>query len=600
MKSNIVSIFRSNNSSSYTYLIELINFKLDQTIRKNMWKKLKYFKLLWILMLKKISKALIYTLIVFVLCSPSITLYNIANAQGSNATSQASDGTSQIAAKTGTISPSPSPPISESLSPSLPTEEQLEFAKEIVNETYRYPQEFIRETAPPTEAISLPPNDPTLIQVSPPQSSNTNSTMNNLSLQDKSNETSQLIQQPSATPSFQLYKDSIVNALSTSTVNEPSVSNNGPLVSYTVNWATTRSVNDGDSWTHLNPYADFPSSPGLGFCCDQNTIYDEENGIFIWIRQGVPDSNGQNVDRLSISTNGINWIHFDFTSQMFGAPANTWLDYNQLSTSNKYLYITNNIFDGQENYVMTVLARVSLEQLKQGSDITYEYISETEEFNFAPVQGETDTMYAALHHSNTQMKIYKWPDASSTVDLFQRNIPVWQYGFGGNMDCSTPNGIDACDRSDSRILGGSVADGNVTFLWNARQDNTFSYPYVNVVTFNEAGMTYLDNNPIWNPNFAFMYGDMAPNQNGDIGIITMYGGGPFYPSIALGAKLKNNMQYDLLSVSQGNAANSAMGDYLTVAPDSGEGPTFRAGGYILNGCGSNNCVESHYYSFGYE
>lgn len=538
----------------------------------------------------------------FVLCSPTITLYNVANAQGSNATSQASDGTSQIKAKTSTISPSPSAPLTESFSPPIPSKEQLEKSNETIDETYRYPQELIRNTTkPPTEAISLPPNEPTLIQVSPSPSSNTNSTMYNATLQVKNNATSQLTQQPQEIPSFQLYKDSIVNARSMSTVNEPSVSNDGPLVFYTGNWYTARSVNDGGSWTFLNPYANFPSTPGQGFCCDQNTIYDEKNGIFIWIRQGVSDSNGQNVDRLDVSTNGISWTSFDITSQNFGAPANTWLDYNQLSTSNKYLYISNNVFDANDSYEMTVLARVSLEQLKQGSsNMTLEYISEKEEFNIAPVQTATDTMYAAVHHSDTQMKIYKWPDAASTVDVFQPNIPKWEYGYGGNMDCTTPDGTDACDRIDSRILGGAVADGKVTFLWNARQDSTFPFPYVNVVTFDEAGMTFVDNRPIWSPNFAFMYGDMAPNQNGDIGIITMYGGGSFYPSIALGAELKGTMQYDLYAVSEGNAANSAMGDYLTVAPDSGQGPTFRAAGYILNGCGNSNCVEPHYYSFGYE
>jgi hypothetical protein len=553
----------------------------------------------------KITKTIIYSIIAVTLLSPSATLYNLANAQESDMTNQTSSSSSptQIEVKTGTISPTPPEPITESLSPPQPSEEQLEFAREIITETHRYPPEFIRETPQPeTLEISPPPNEPTEIQVSPPPSLNTNSTITNSSsssLQDNKNETSNLIQLSRQAPSLQLHQDRILTPNPTSTVNEPAVSNNGSLVFYTGNWYTARSVNDGNSWTYLNPFDQFPQNPGDGFCCDENTLYDEKNGIFIWLRQGSPDSNGQNIDRLSVSNNGINWMHFDFTAQDFGAPENTWLDYNQISSSDKYLYISNNVFDGNENYVMTVLARIGLEQLKSGSDATFEYISETEEFNFTPVQGTTDTMYAAVHHSDKQMKIYKWPDTSSTVELFEREIPEWEYGWGGNMDCSTPNGVDPCDRADSRILGGAVADGNVTFLWNARQDTTFPYPYVNVVTFNEEGMTYLDNSPIWSPNFAFMYGDMAPNQNQDLGLITMYGGGSFYPSIALGFKLKGNIGYDLFSVSEGNAANFAMGDYLTVAADSGQGPTFVAAGYILNGCGSSQCVEPHYYSFGY-
>ena len=545
-----------------------------------------------------ITKVNISIIIVFVLLSSSITLYNLVNAQESNETNQTSGYANQIKAKTGNISPSPPEALTESTSPPRPSEEQLEFAKEIINETHRYPEEFIRVT-PPTETVTIPsePNEPTDVQVSPP-ALNSNSIMNNSLLQDKTSKSIQLFRE---TASLQLFKDKILTPNPTSTVNEPAVSNNGQVIFLTGNWYTSRSVNDGDSWTYLNPFNQFPSSPGSGFCCDENTLYDEKNGIFVWLRQGSPDSNGQNIDRLSVSNNGISWVHFDLTAQDFGAPTNTWLDYNQLSSSNKYLYITNNVFDGQENYVMTVLARISLEQLAQGTPLTFEYISETDEFNFAPVQGATDTMYAAVHHSNSEMKIYKWPDASSSAQTFLRNIPAWTYGFSDPsnvMNCLTPDGTNACERADSRILGGSVADGNVTFLWNARQDNTYPYPYVNVVTFKETGLTYIDNSPIWNPNFAYIYGDMAPNQNGDLGIITMYGGGSFYPSIALGFKMNNVMTYDLFSVSQGNAANSRMGDYLTIAPDSGQGPTFRAAGYILNGCNNGDCVEPHYYSFG--
>ena len=41
------------------------------------------------------------------------------------------------------------------------------------------------------------------------------------------------------------------------------------------------SSNDsGNTWINFDPYADLPD-----FCCDQDTIYDPVNDIFIWYRQ---------------------------------------------------------------------------------------------------------------------------------------------------------------------------------------------------------------------------------------------------------------------------------------------------------------------------
>ncbi len=71
------------------------------------------------------------------------------------------------------------------------------------------------------------------------------------------------------------------NVPAKSPVNEPSTSGAGKVVFATGNWYAGYSLNQGATWTYLNPFTIF----GGGFCCDQVTTYDASHDRIYWLGQ---------------------------------------------------------------------------------------------------------------------------------------------------------------------------------------------------------------------------------------------------------------------------------------------------------------------------
>jgi hypothetical protein len=125
---------------------------------------------------------------------------------------------------------------------------------------------------------------------------------------------------------------------------------------------------------------------------------------------------------------------------------------------------------------------------------------------------------------------------------------------------------------------------------------------VNVATFREAGFSYISNPKLWSPNVAYMFGHASPNNvAGELGIVAIYGGGLYYPSIAAGIADGSSgtpPPYQVITIRSGNHAASAYGDYSRDRPINGVGRIWVGSGYTLQGCGDASCVEPRFYAFG--
>ena len=84
-----------------------------------------------------------------------------------------------------------------------------------------------------------------------------------------------------------------------STTNEPSLAHKGQTVFYTGNWYAARSLDNGQTFSYINPYTFFPSA-AAGFCCDQVTVYEPSRDIFIWLLQYVNNASG-NIQRIAVA-----------------------------------------------------------------------------------------------------------------------------------------------------------------------------------------------------------------------------------------------------------------------------------------------------------
>jgi hypothetical protein len=518
----------------------------------------------------------------------------------------------------GTVNPSQPQSVAESNVPVQLNPEQLAELQEEVNETYGgYPQELARESAPLPDEIQKPDPSTATNPITAPSPldinssdigtagntgnntvSNTTSTAINASSTAK-NATQQLVAQQLAAPPIKLYKTSQVAPVDPrSPVNEPSVANKGNLVFFTGNWYAAKSIDFGSTWVSVNPFSSMPD-----FCCDQDVVYDKNTGIFLWYKQGSKNTAGENRFQLGVSKDASTWVFYNLNPKNFNSGwTNVWFDYPHIALTDKNLWISSNVFDNSGQFVRAVIAAFPLSQLANSQPVNFKYYTENQEFSFTPVQGAKDTMYWAVHHSNTQMKLYKWVEASSSINTRLVDVPAWSFGFRGTMLCPAPDGHNWCARSDSRISGGYLLGDVVGFVWHAKQGNGFNYPYVNIATFKTSDLSFVDVKKLWSPNLAFMFGFISPiSSPASLGLVSLYGGGSYYPSIAAGvidSYTGPNPPFQLITIRSGDHATDVSGDYMRDRPLNGVGPYWIGTGFTLQGCSTSNCVQPQFFAFG--
>lgn len=99
-----------------------------------------------------------------------------------------------------------------------------------------------------------------------------------------------------------------------------------------------------------------------------------------------------------------------------------------------------------------------------------------------------------------------------------------------------------------------------------------------------------------------MYAASSPSSEG-LGIVAIYGGGPFYPSIAAGLRsdtFEPTGTWHMNSVVAGTNGPNAneWGDYVHVAPFGGTGPYFAGSGFILRDGDTPEHLINSYFVFG--
>ncbi len=399
---------------------------------------------------------------------------------------------------------------------------------------------------------------------------------------------------------FVLFTNSIVSPTQLrSTVNEPSVANWGRVAFYTGNWYAARSGDFGATWSYVNPFSDMPD-----FCCDQDVLYEPSRGIFLWYRQGLKDSAGVNRFRLGVSLDAITWWFYDVRPvDVNAAWTNQWFDYPHLDVSSNYVYISTNIFNNADLWQRTLILRWPLDPLKNAQGFTYFYFSSSLVFTFATVGGAASVMYFASHVSNSVVRIFSWPEASTAVSSADVAIPAYTPSSKGSMSCPGPDGFNWCARSDDRILSGWVARGVIGFVWNVAQGGGFSWPYVEAATFDEATKAYRGRPLVWSPSNAWMYPAVHPNARGDLGVLAFWGSGTVHPSAAMAisdAYSGAPPPWTFYSATQGSngPSDNQWGDYARVRPFRGAGTLWAASGYTLSGGTTGASAVPRYYVFG--
>jgi hypothetical protein len=404
----------------------------------------------------------------------------------------------------------------------------------------------------------------------------------------------------------------------TSSINEPSLANNGGLVFYSGNWYASISTNNGSSWLFVNPFTKFPSVDG-GFCCDQDVVFapNHGGGMMIWLLMYSPTSSGNNRYRIAVARGAGalragSWIYYDFRAQNIGQPAGQWYDYPKMALSNGFLWIGTNMFNAAGSWTGTAMLKIPLSGLASGGSFTYYYYKTTSRFNFTPVDGATTTMYWASHNSTSSLRIYTWTDASTSVSYVDKSHTAYSATTRGTAICG-PVGSNWCGRYDDRVLAGYVAGGVIGFGWNVRQGGSYPWPYVRWIRLNQSTKAVINQPVVYSTTLPWAYPSVGVNSRGHLGGTIFYGvpGAPSKPGGAAWiaddynggvlAPLTNRVLINSTHAPlKGSKPTERWGDYVRTRPHTTHPTTWIGTIFSQQGGGTDSYARPRFVWFGRE
>ncbi|WP_019886458.1 hypothetical protein [Streptomyces purpureus] len=401
--------------------------------------------------------------------------------------------------------------------------------------------------------------------------------------------------------------DLATGADTTSATNEPTVARFLDHVLMTGNTFASHSVDGGASWTHLDPFTEFPHAAG-GFCCDQIVIHHRGRNLWFRVLQYDTGPGGApNIVRLAVSTNGTpapgSWTTYDFAPQDFDSAwqTGTQLDRPDIATSSRHLFMTMNVF--RENWLATVVMRIPLADLEAHAALNLEYY--TLDANFGQrssvclTHGATTDMYMMGAEVGNPVRIFRWPDApGSAMSQFDISTTLpWTGSLRqGDYISICPNGATNWLRKQHSRPAGWVTGNRVGFMWNALPNATRPQPWIKTLIADTTTMTVVAEPDLWS-DIAWAYPAPCPNVNGVVGVSLFVGGVTLNPRHAVG--FLDNNQWVLVATADSNEAPRGFpwGDYVSCATNDPDGTQWVASGYSLQGGFGGRFVEPQYVRF---
>lgn len=388
-----------------------------------------------------------------------------------------------------------------------------------------------------------------------------------------------------------------------SNVGEPSVAMNANVVFYTGNWYAAVSSDSGKTFKFIDPATSFKDpKPNSEFCCDQVVHYISKIDTFVWLLQYGPDT-GDNIQRLAFAKTADvvagKWTLFDITTKSLGV-SGAFLDFPDMALSANNLYITTNIF-GPGNDVGSAVIRIPFAGIASGNPTAQSFVSMDLQ-SFRVAQNCDTTAFFAAHADTSTLAVFSWKEGQAKP--VEKSVPVARWLGGNGYFSRTADGRRWLDRADPRLTGATLAKNDLWFAWTVdRNSNHRPNPFVQIAKIDATNLTLIDNINIFDANSATAYGALSTNENGEVGISYMIGGGPLNPSHVVG--ILTGVRKDIL-VANGDrgpidpSGKGEWGDYLTVRRVFPNQKLFAATGFTMKGPedGSNRDCTPRFVVFG--
>lgn len=328
----------------------------------------------------------------------------------------------------------------------------------------------------------------------------------------------------------------------TSAVADSSVASIDQAIFHTFNWHAARSLDNGSSWTYLNPFTNFPATGSFagGFCCNQRVTQDRTRDLVIWSLQYLKTNDqatGTNGIRIAVARGtgelaANTWQVHDFTPGQFGATyaQGYWFDYPGLAVSSNYLYFTYNLFTTtSDTWAATVIGRVPLNALRDNTPYTLDTFVTTVvgQFTLTPVSGATNRMFFGAVTSQNAITVVEWPESTTTPTLHSVTGVNSTY-FNPGATCVAFDATDPCTNADTRMQTGWISPTELGFAWPSMQNPAVSrpYPFVRVAVLNpNSPATIISQPDLWSSSHAYLYPSLAVNARGHVGgVVDALGG----------------------------------------------------------------------------
>src|SRR5205085_12046243 len=160
-------------------------------------------------------------------------------------------------------------------------------------------------------------------------------------------------------------------------------------------------------------------------------------------------------------------------------------------------------------------------------------------------------------------------------------------------------------RATPRITGATLAKNELWFAWAVdRNSNHRPRPCVQIARRDASNMTLIDNVNVFDQNSATAYAALSTNENDEVGISYMIGGGPLEPSHVVGILTGGRKDVVVARGDRGpldpDTGKGEWGDYLTVRRVYPNQKLFTATGYTMKGPedGSNRDATPRFVVFG--
>jgi len=410
---------------------------------------------------------------------------------------------------------------------------------------------------------------------------------------------------------------------------EPSGGSGGGVVLLSFNRGVAYKAHGDHQFTILDPRTMFPQTP-YPFQHDQQVQFVHSINRFVWIQQlSLTGPGSPGAYRLAWATpEAIKrnrgktkaWQTRLLTHDTFGLADNTEFDMPSLAIGDQYLYASWDV--GCPNKVPTnpeapkcngvEVVRILLSDIAANRNpLPLEHVTDPGMAGGCPPhsascvahntflsQDTGDEVFWAGHNSNTQLRVFRWAEGSSSY--FWKDvggIPSYNpNGKGGTKQhVASPapapiylEGNDSNDwlyrRPESPIHGIARVGAKVYFAWNAAPLSPYTHPYIELVVLDTSNYSW-EHQRIGSPSVALGLASLATNACQEVGISLGYGGGKEYPNFAVGF-VGDDTYY---GTTEGSVTGSNYGDYVNIRQnhtDHPNGANFDAFGYALTRTGS--------------